>query len=95
MKNRLLVVFLLIIGGVNAQEEVEGPPPPVPPKTVLESKEKDEKGDIIDFPAVEYPGGTIALSKYIQDNCQYPEISRELGDEGRVYVTFIVEHDYC
>ena len=33
------------------------------------------------------------MKKWIQENVQYPEISRELGDQGRVYVTFVVEPD--
>ncbi len=66
------------------------PPPPVPPGPKVQPVKKAE---IVDFPDVEaaFPGGAAAMKKWIQENVQYPEISRELGDQGRVYVTFVVE----
>ena len=53
------------------------------------------EAEIIDFPDVdaEFPGGNHLLKGWIKENLVYPEISRELGDQGRVYVTFIVEAD--
>jgi TonB family protein len=33
------------------------------------------------------------FSKYIDSNINYPEISRDLGDEGKVYVEFILHSD--
>lgn len=53
------------------------------------------QAEIVDFPDVEasFPGGAAAMKQWIQQNVQYPEISRELGDQGRVYVTFVVEPD--
>ncbi|MCJ8292638.1 MAG: TonB family protein [Crocinitomicaceae bacterium] len=68
------------------------PPPPIPPGPKLQPKVKAE---IVDFPDVEaaFPGGAAAMKKWIQQNVNYPEISRELGDQGRVYVTFVVEPD--
>ncbi len=73
--------------------KVVAPPPPPPPPgnqpkpTVI--------AEIVDFPDVEatFPGGAAAMKKWIQENVQYPEISKELGDQGRVYVTFVVEPD--
>ena len=49
----------------------------------------------LEFPDVEaqFPGGNEAMAKFIQDSVIYPELSRELGDQGRVYVSFIVEID--
>jgi len=40
-----------------------------------------------------FPGGEIALQKYINANIQYPELARKEGIQGRVYVTYIVEID--
>jgi protein TonB len=67
------------------------PPPPPPPGPTQPVK----PAEIVDFPDVEaaFPGGAAAMKKWIQENVQYPEISRELGDQGRVYVTFVVEPD--
>ncbi len=66
------------------------PPPPVPTGPKVQPKVIAE---IVDFPDVEaaFPGGAAAMKKWIQQNVVYPEISRELGDQGRVYVTFVVE----
>jgi len=41
----------------------------------------------------EYPGGNAAMKEFIKSNLIYPEISRELGEQGRVYVQFIIETD--
>ena len=50
---------------------------------------------VIDFPDVEakFPGGEEAMMKFISDNIKCPEIDRELGNHGRVYVQFVVEKD--
>ncbi|MBO5806622.1 MAG: TonB family protein [Bacteroidaceae bacterium] len=41
----------------------------------------------------EFPGGMKALMKYLQENIQYPRISRENNSQGRVFVRFIVNTD--
>ena len=63
---------------------VPPPPSPYPPDPYL-----------TEFPDVEaqFPGGLVAMKKFIQETIQYPEISKELGDQGRVYVSFIVGTD--
>ena len=38
----------------------------------------------------EFPGGELALRKFIANNISYPEVAQEKGIQGRVYVTFIV-----
>jgi protein TonB len=40
-----------------------------------------------------YPGGDEARIKFLQDNMKYPEEAKELGVQGKVYVTFVVEVD--
>ena len=49
----------------------------------------------VDFPDVDawFPGGNHLLKAWIKTNLKYPEISWELGDQGVVYVNFIVELD--
>lgn len=39
----------------------------------------------------EYPGGEGALSKYVEDNINYPQDAMDQGDEGTVKVSFIVD----
>lgn len=39
----------------------------------------------------EFPGGDAARMKFLQDNIKYPQLARESGIQGTVYVTFVVE----
>jgi protein TonB len=40
-----------------------------------------------------YPGGDEARIKYLQENIKYPDEAKELGVQGKVFVTFVVEVD--
>ena len=40
-----------------------------------------------------FPGGDEARIKYLQNNIKYPQMARESGIQGTVYVTFVVERD--
>lgn len=50
---------------------------------------------VVDFPDVEpeFVGGSAAMMKFIVDNIRYPNEDMELGNQGVVYVEFIVERD--
>jgi protein TonB len=39
----------------------------------------------------EFPGGEEARILYLRDNIKYPQMARESGIQGTVYVTFVVE----
>lgn len=39
----------------------------------------------------EFPGGSKALMRYIQDNVRYPEAARQAGITGRVFTSFIID----
>lgn len=41
----------------------------------------------------EFPGGDLALLKYIANSIQYPTIAQENGIQGRVLVNFVVDKD--
>lgn len=41
----------------------------------------------------EYPGGDMALRKFIANTIKYPELALEKGIQGKVYVTFVVTKD--
>ncbi len=41
----------------------------------------------------EFPGGMDALYKYLGQNIKYPQLARDNGITGKVYVTFVVEKD--
>ncbi len=59
-------------------------------ETVIEVQE-----EIIDFPDVEasFPGGPAALNKWIVEHIQYPPTSVDMNEQGRVYLSFVVEPD--
>jgi TonB family protein len=40
-----------------------------------------------------FPGGDEARIKFLQSNLKYPEEAKELGIQGEVYMTFVVETD--
>lgn len=40
-----------------------------------------------------FSGGSGALNEFINDNIIYPELAKELGITGKVYVDFVVEKD--
>jgi len=64
-------------------------------KVVTALKELDEGEPIFfiveDMP--EFPGGELALRKYIANNIKYPPEAQEKGVQGKVYVTFVVSKD--
>ena len=62
---------------------------------VVEEEESAEETQI--FMVVEsmpeYPGGEAALYKYLAENIKYPQMAKESGIQGRVFVTFVVERN--
>ena len=46
----------------------------------------------VDFPA-SFPGGEVALYKWIEQNLRYPTVAAEAGLHGKVMVNFVVERD--
>ncbi|MFK8045011.1 MAG: energy transducer TonB [Crocinitomicaceae bacterium] len=60
-----------------------------------EKVQKVEKTVILDFAEVnpEFPGGAGEMGVFIRENFEYPEIAREMGEQGTVYVEFVVNKD--
>ena len=50
---------------------------------------------IVDYPDKEagFPGGVAAMKKFLADNIKFPEIAMEMGDQGRVFIEFVVNKD--
>lgn len=61
----------------------------------LRSPKISDSDEIYSFPDIyaEFEGGPEALKKYIAESVIYPEISMMLGDQGKVYIEFVVEKD--
>ena len=55
----------------------------------------EEEVEPIAFAVVEdkpvFPGGDAALMKFIADNTKYPEIAKENGIQGRVFIQFVID----
>lgn len=67
-------------------------------KKNIEQKEKSdttERSSTTDSEWIEavFPGGTMGMKNFIKRNIIYPEICRDLNEQGRVYVVFIIEPD--
>jgi protein TonB len=41
----------------------------------------------------EFPGGMAKLAEYLANNIKYPQMARESGIQGRVFINFVVEPD--
>ena len=54
-----------------------------------------EDDSLIYFVDVEasFPGGDLALAKFVRDNIVYPDSAIYYGEEGTVYVRFVVNKD--
>ena len=59
--------------------------------------DEDEAEEAQIFMVVEsmpkFPGGENALNRYLAENIKYPQMAKESGIQGRVFVTFVVERD--
>lgn len=64
-------------------------------RIVIAPASVQDSNSIVDFPDVdpEFKGGAAAMLKFIQENIQYPTDDLEAENQGRVYVSFIVEKD--
>jgi TonB family protein len=72
----------------------------LPKKDSLQGAEGEERDSVLQassseeiYVEAEFPGGAGGIKRFIQENVIYPEISRELGDQGQVFVSFVVEPD--
>ncbi len=65
--------------------------------TPIEFEEEEEVDEDVIFTVVEdqpqFPGGEEARQKFLEDNLRYPQMAREAGIQGTVFVTFVVETD--
>ncbi|MDX1348855.1 MAG: energy transducer TonB [Putridiphycobacter sp.] len=83
------------------EDDKEIPPPPVIDEDLRDFTLEDEgpkeveKTVILDFAEVnpEFPGGEAEMAVFIRENFEYPEIAREMGEQGTVYVEFVVNKD--
>ena len=62
---------------------------------VVRQEEEEEEAEVFfiveEMP--EFPGGELALRKFIAQSIKYPVIAQENGIQGKVYVNFVVDKD--
>ena len=58
-----------------------------------EVKADDDAIFVVVEEQAEVPGGLDSMYAYIHKNLKYPELAKEKGIEGRVFVTFTIEKD--
>ncbi|MFW5974866.1 MAG: energy transducer TonB [Bacteroidota bacterium] len=63
------------------------------PQLEEEEEEDEEKIFMVVEKQPTFPGGEQARKQYLADNIEYPQLARESGIQGTVYVTFVVETD--
>ncbi|HKK09376.1 MAG TPA: energy transducer TonB, partial [Bacteroidales bacterium] len=63
------------------------------PVVMEEEEVQEEKIFIVVEDQPQFPGGEKARMKYLANNIDYPQLARESGIQGTVYVTFVVEKD--
>lgn len=70
--------------------KVETPPIDIKPVDV-----PAPEAPIVDYPDKEatFPGGMVEMTKFLASNIKFPEIAMEMGDQGRVFVEFVVNRD--
>jgi protein TonB len=64
-----------------------------PVMTQEEESEEERQIFMVVESMPEFPGGEPALYKYLAENIKYPQMAKESGIQGRVFVTFVVERD--
>ncbi len=65
--------------------------------TPIMIEEEEEFDEEVIFQVVEdqpeFPGGEAARQQFLEQNLRYPQMAREAGIQGTVFVTFVVERD--
>lgn len=60
-------------------------------------QQEEEEEEVLNFYVIEnkpkFPGGDAAMFKFITDNTKYPEIAKENGITGKVFVQFVIGKD--
>lgn len=66
-----------------------------PPIDLKIEAEPEPDAPIVEYPDQEasFPGGLAAMRQFLGNNIVYPEIAKELGDQGKVFMEFVVEKD--
>ena len=95
----VIPVLFLLIGVFSCESEMKNPENIV--KDALSSDQSTETNEINSADSVfveventpEFPGGNDALMNFIASNVKYPQVAKENGITGKVFVQFVVSKD--
>jgi protein TonB len=98
---KVVEVLTIVDDDVEIEEEFEFESTEADDETIIdavpviddEEDEQDEQVFVVVEDMPEFPGGQLALRKWIANNINYPVIAAENGIQGKVYVTFVVDKD--
>lgn len=85
------VLYLSLFSSVVSYSQEVVPPPP-PSEPALEVKVQEKVYDFVEVQP-EFPGGMEKMMRFLSINFNYPQIDKENGVEGRVFVSFVVGKD--
>ena len=92
MKAALIFLFVLFTNLSFGQTEPTPPPVPVKSETNVKKEVRQEIVEFCDIDA-QFPGGNAALQKFVSENIQYPTNALANGEQGKVYLSFVVKAD--
>lgn len=75
-----------------ATDEWNPPPPPPEYSSSSSGINDDPIFDVVEEEPV-FSGGEKAMQEFIKGEVTYPEMAIQMGDQGKVYVRFVVEKD--
>ena len=91
MSSKVAVGFANVIGNDESADVLRS-------KTLLVTepvKPKEEENTVFEYveQMPSFPGGDAALMQYLSKNIKYPPVAEEMGIQGRVICSFVVERD--
>ena len=94
--NEIVRSRLVVPVRFEVQDKKQSLPPPPSSNTPVDKAEWNKVSDKI-YNAVkvgpQFPGGEAAMAKFMIDNFRYPEVDKEMGLQGTVYIRFVVNEN--
>jgi protein TonB len=96
-KPKIVEVLTIVEDEVEIEEELEIEDTEADEETIIDvemvivEEEEEETVFVVVEEMPEFPGGELALRKYIAQSIEYPIVAQESGLEGKVYINFVVD----
>jgi len=95
MRDSLYVLTFRLMKPMPIVEVQEDDEPEMIQPSVVESVEEEPADEVLSFAEQmpQFPGGDDSLQSYLKKNMRYPQMEKEQGKEGTVYIYFEVAKD--